>query len=74
MRFDVVTLFPGYFVSPLGESLLGRAVEAGILDVHLVDLRDFSDNAHRKVDDEPYGGGPGMVLTAPSVLDRKSVV
>lgn len=68
MRFDVVTLFPGYFVSPLGESLLGRAVEEGILDVHLVDLRDFSDNAHRKVDDEPYGGGPGMVLTAPPVF------
>ena len=68
MRFDIVTLFPGYFASPLGESLLGRAVERGILDVHLVDLRDFSDDPHRKVDDEPYGGGPGMVLTAPSVF------
>lgn len=68
MRFDVVTLFPGYFASPLGESLVGRAVEAGILEVHLVDLRDFSDDPHRKVDDEPYGGGPGMVLTAPPVF------
>ena len=68
MRFDIVTLFPGYFASPLGESLVGRAVETGILDVHLVDLRDFSDDPHRKVDDEPYGGGPGMVLTAPPVF------
>ncbi len=68
MRFDIVTLFPGYFASPLGESLVGRAIEAGILDVHLVDLREFSDDPHRKVDDEPYGGGPGMVLTAPPVF------
>ena len=68
MRFDVVTLFPGYFASPLGESLVGRAVESGVLEVHLVDLRDFSDDPHRKVDDEPYGGGPGMVLTAPPVF------
>jgi tRNA (guanine37-N1)-methyltransferase len=68
MRFDVVTLFPGYFASPLGESLVGRAVEAGILELHLVDLREFSDDPHRKVDDEPFGGGPGMVLTAPPVF------
>ncbi len=68
MRFDIVTLFPGYFASPLGESLVGRAVEKGILDIRLVDLRDFSDDPHRKVDDEPYGGGPGMVLTAPPVF------
>ncbi len=68
MRFDVVTLFPGYFASPLGESLVGRAVESGILEIHLVDLRDFCDDPHRKVDDEPYGGGPGMVLTAPPVF------
>ncbi len=68
MRFDVVTLFPGFFASPWGESLVGRAVEAGLLDLRLVDLRDFSEDAHRKVDDEPYGGGPGMVLTAPPVF------
>lgn len=69
MRFDVVTLFPGFFASPFDESLVGRAVEAGLLDLHVVDLRDFSDDAHRKVDDEPYGGGPGMVLTAPPVFE-----
>jgi tRNA (guanine37-N1)-methyltransferase len=68
MRFDVVTLFPGFFASPFDESLVGRAVEAGLLDLHVVDLRDFSEDAHRKVDDEPYGGGPGMVLTAPPVF------
>jgi tRNA (guanine37-N1)-methyltransferase len=68
MRFDVVTLFPGFFASPFDESLVGRAVEAGLLDLRVVDLRDFSDDPHRKVDDEPYGGGPGMVLTAPAVF------
>jgi tRNA (guanine37-N1)-methyltransferase len=68
MRFDVVTLFPGYFASPLAESLIGRAVLSERLEVHLVDLRDFSEDPHRKVDDEPFGGGPGMVLTAPPVF------
>src|SRR5450759_231779 len=68
MRIDVVTIFPGYFASPLGESLVGRAIDAGLLEVRLHDLRAFSESAHRKVDDEPYGGGPGMVLSAPAVF------
>ena len=68
MRFDVVTIFPGYFASPFDETLIGRAVEMGLLEIRIVDLRVFSDDAHRKVDDEPYGGGPGMVLTAPPVF------
>jgi tRNA (guanine37-N1)-methyltransferase len=68
VRFDVVTIFPGYFASPFDESLVGRAVEAGLLDIRIVDLREFSADPHRKVDDEPYGGGPGMVLTAPPVF------
>ncbi len=68
MRFDILTLFPGYFASPLSEALLGRAVEAGLLDFRLVDLRSFSVDPHRKVDDEAYGGGPGMVLAAPPVF------
>lgn len=68
MRFDVVTIFPGYFATPLSESLVARAIESGILDVRLVDLRDFSEDPHRKVDDEPYGGGPGMVLAAPPLF------
>ena len=68
MRFDVVTIFPGYFASPLGESLIARAIDADLLVVRLVDLRGFSTDPHRKVDDEPYGGGPGMVLAAPPVF------
>lgn len=68
MRVEIVTIFPGYFASPLGESLIGRAADAGLLDVRLVDLRAFADPPHRKVDDEPYGGGPGMVLAAPPVF------
>jgi tRNA (guanine37-N1)-methyltransferase len=68
MRFDIVTIFPGYFASPLGESLVARALDSGRLDIRLVDLRSFSEDPHRKVDDEPYGGGPGMVLAAPPVF------
>jgi tRNA (guanine37-N1)-methyltransferase len=62
VRIDVVTIFPGIFESPLRESLLGRAIEAGILDVRVHDLRDSTSDRHRQVDDESYGGGPGMVL------------
>jgi len=68
MRIDIVTIFPGYFASPLSESLLGRAVEKDLLRLHLVDLRDFAEPLHRKVDDEPYGGGPGMVMAAPPLF------
>ena len=62
MRIDVVTIFPGIFEGPLRESLLGRAIEAGLLDVRVHDLRDSTSDKHRQVDDESYGGGPGMVL------------
>ncbi|HKI28332.1 MAG TPA: tRNA (guanosine(37)-N1)-methyltransferase TrmD [Actinomycetota bacterium] len=62
MRIDVVTIFPGIFESPLRESLLGRAIEGGLLDVRVHDLRDSTSDKHRQVDDESYGGGPGMVL------------
>ena len=62
LRIDVVTIFPGIFESPLRESLLGRAIEAGLLDVRVHDLRDSTSDRHRQVDDESYGGGPGMVL------------
>ncbi|MGE5344345.1 MAG: tRNA (guanosine(37)-N1)-methyltransferase TrmD [Acidithiobacillales bacterium] len=68
MRFDIVTIFPGYFASPLSEALVGKALDAGLLEIHVVDLRDFSDDPHRKVDDEAYGGGPGMVLAAPPLF------
>jgi tRNA (guanine37-N1)-methyltransferase len=62
VRIDVVTIFPGIFESPLRESLLGRAIGAGLLDVRVHDLRDSTSDKHRQVDDESYGGGPGMVL------------
>ncbi|MGZ8596657.1 MAG: tRNA (guanosine(37)-N1)-methyltransferase TrmD [Actinomycetota bacterium] len=62
MRIDVITIFPELVRAPLGESLLGRAIEAGVLDVRVHDLRDWTDDRHRTVDDAPFGGGPGMVM------------
>jgi tRNA (guanine37-N1)-methyltransferase len=62
MRIDVLTLFPEYFSGPLDASLLGRARTAGLLDVHVHDLRDWATDRHRTVDDVPFGGGAGMVL------------
>jgi len=62
VRIDVLTIFPGIFESPLRESLLGRAIEGGVLDLRLHDIRDFATDKHRQVDDESYGGGPGMVM------------
>ena len=62
LRFDIVSIFPGMFDSPLGDSIIQRAREAGLLDIHVHDLRDYSLNKHRKVDDSPFGGGVGMVM------------
>ena len=62
MRIDVLTLFPDFFTGPLDASLLGRARARGIVDTRVHDLREFSDDPHRTVDDAPYGGGAGMVL------------
>jgi tRNA (guanine37-N1)-methyltransferase len=69
MRIEILSLFPGFFRSPLEESLLGRALEGGRIEVVVTDLRDFTHDRHRKADDEPYGGGPGMVLLAPVVAE-----
>jgi tRNA (guanine37-N1)-methyltransferase len=65
MRVQVLTIFPELFAPFLATSLVGRAVEKGILAVRVHDLRDFTEDRHRSVDDEPYGGGGGMVMTAP---------
>ena len=62
MRISVVTLFPEFFGTPLGTSLVGRAITDGRLAVELVDLRRWGKGTHRQVDDAPFGGGPGMVL------------
>ncbi|HEY9390920.1 MAG TPA: tRNA (guanosine(37)-N1)-methyltransferase TrmD [Mycobacteriales bacterium] len=61
MRIDVVTIFPEY-LAPLRQSLLGRAVDRGLVDVRVHDLRRWTTDPHRTVDDAPYGGGPGMVM------------
>src|SRR4029079_4085493 len=62
MKFDIVTIFPAMIEQPLAAGILGRAIERGTLDVKVRDLRDFTTDRHRVVDDVPYGGGPGMVL------------
>ncbi|MDH3262219.1 MAG: tRNA (guanosine(37)-N1)-methyltransferase TrmD [Acidimicrobiia bacterium] len=62
MKISIVTLFVEFFASPLKVSVVGRAQEAGLLEVSLIDLRTFSQGAYRQVDDAPFGGGPGMVL------------
>jgi len=62
VRIDILTIFPGIFEGPLRESLLGRAIASGLLDVRVHDIRDFTSDRHRQVDDESFGGGPGMVM------------
>jgi len=62
MRFDILTLFPRMFSSPLEESILGKAVEKGLIQVQTINVRDFSLGKHQVVDDTPYGGGQGMVM------------
>ena len=62
MTFDIVTIFPAMIRQALAEGVVGRAIERGTLDVAIHDLRDFTTDRHRVVDDVPYGGGPGMVL------------
>lgn len=62
MRIDIVTIFPGFFDSPLHESLLGKACRKGLLDVRVHDLREHTTDRHRVTDDYPYGGGAGMVM------------
>ena len=64
MRIDVLTIFPRIFDSPLRESLLGKAIDGGLVDVRVHDIRDQTEDKHRQVDDEPFGGGPGMVMMA----------
>ncbi len=68
MRFDVLTLFPDIFPGYLGQSLLKRAIDAGLVEVCLHDIRNWSYDKHNKVDDRPYGGGPGMVMMVEPVV------
>ena len=68
MKFDVLTLFPEMF-EPLKQSIIKRATQKNLIDINLVNIRDFSENKHNKVDDTPYGGGAGMLMM-PDVVDR----
>jgi len=74
MVIDVLTLFPGMFQGVLSESILKIAREKGVLDVRLHNIRDYTEDKHRKVDDRPYGGGPGMVMSPQPVVDAVEAV
>jgi tRNA (guanine37-N1)-methyltransferase len=74
VRIDVLTLFPGMFAPILGESIPGRAAAAGILELHAHDIRAWSQDKHRKVDDRPFGGGPGMVMMCQPLVDAVEAV
>lgn len=69
IRFDVLTLFPDMFRAVLGDSIINRAVEKGIIELNFIDIRDFTENKHRKVDDYPYSGGGGMLMAAQPIYD-----
>jgi tRNA (guanine37-N1)-methyltransferase len=69
MRIDCLTLFPEMFDGPLNHSIIKRAIDAGLVQIVLANIRDFSADKHKKVDDKPYGGGPGMVMMCQPVFD-----
>ena len=69
MRVDVLTLFPAMLEAVLGDSIIGRARDRGILELNFIDIRDYTENKHRKVDDYPFGGGGGMLMQAQPVYD-----
>lgn len=68
MRVDIFTIFPQMFGDPFGESIVRRAIDRGLLEIALHDIRDHGVGRHRAVDDTPYGGGAGMVMTAPPIF------
>ncbi len=74
MRFDIMTLFPELVTGVLGESIIGRAQKSGAISVHAHNIRDYSKDKHRKVDDTPYGGGRGMLMSAPPIYDCYSAI
>src|SRR5665213_2134185 len=69
MRFDIVTIFPGFFAGPLDYGILKRARTAGLVEVATHDLRNFTHDRHRTVDDRPFGGGEGMVLKPEPIFE-----
>ncbi|MBI3397844.1 MAG: tRNA (guanosine(37)-N1)-methyltransferase TrmD [Deltaproteobacteria bacterium] len=74
MRFDILTIFPDFFESPLKQSILGKAIEKGLVEIGVHNIRDFALDKHKTTDDSPYGGGDGMVMKAePIVMAVESV-
>jgi tRNA (guanine37-N1)-methyltransferase len=69
MRIDILTLFPAMFVGPFAESIVGRAVRNGIVEIDIHNLRDWAHDRHRTVDDTPFGGGPGMILKPQPIFE-----
>ncbi|HUF54347.1 MAG TPA: tRNA (guanosine(37)-N1)-methyltransferase TrmD [Dehalococcoidia bacterium] len=74
MRIDILTLFPGMFRGPFDESIIKRALDAGLASIHLHDIRDWAEGKHSVADDSPYGGGPGMVLKPEPVFAATEAV
>src|SRR6059058_5050241 len=74
MRFDVLTLFPEIFHGYLTQSLLKLAIQKGLVEIHLWNLRDWARGKHKSVDDRPFGGGPGMVIMPEPVYDTVEAV
>lgn len=68
MLIDILSLFPQYFTGPFNESIVKRARERRLVDIRLTDIRNYADNPHHRVDDRPYGGGPGMVMMPQPVV------
>ena len=69
MRFDIMTLFPDLVTHVLGESIIGRAQKSGACEIHAHNIRDYSEDKNRRVDDTPYGGGMGMLMAAPPIYN-----
>lgn len=69
MKIDILSLFPEYFAGPFEVSIIKRAIQRELVKINLLDIRDFSKDKHKKVDDRPFGGGPGMVLTPQPLCD-----
>lgn len=69
MRFDILTLFPEMFPGYIGQSILNKSIERGLVEVHVHNMRDWAKGRHHKIDDTPYGGGPGMILMVEPVVN-----
>ena len=74
MRFDIMTLFPDMVNNILGESIIGRAQKSGAVEINLYNIREYSEDKHRRVDDTPYGGGKGMLMMAPPIYNCYSAI